>query len=629
MPKKEETKGSKPTKRKVRFERDFEKIDEEELRKLYQESFGEIREGNLIKGKVVSIDKDGVLVDIGFKSEGIISIEEFGEDIGNYKPGDEIDVLLEATEDSEGMVVLSKLKADKQRRWDQTILKSKEGDMVTGKVVRKVKGGLIVDIGMDAFLPASQIDIKHITNIDQYLNQTYEFKIIKINSERKNIVLSRRELLEEERAKNREKLLKEIDVGQIREGIVKNITAFGAFIDLYGLDGLLHITDMTWGRISHPSEMLSIGDKVEVIILDYDREKQRISLGLKQKTPNPWEDIESKYPVGSIVKGRIVSLAPYGAFVEVEKGIEGLIHVSEMSWTKRITDPSEVLSIGDIVEAMVLSIKKDEQKISLGIKQTEFNPWSVAEEKYPPGTKVKGKVRNLTTYGAFIELEEGIDGLIHISDISWTRKINHPGEVLKKGDDVDCIVLAVNQEEKKITLGLKQLQKNPWETIEQVMKVGSVVEGIVSKITDFGVFVILPNDIECLIHKTQLSDKAVEKVENVVKLGDKIEAKVIKIEPEERKISLSVKEYLQDLKMRESEEEVPEVKPEEIPKEELPSGMGEKIEEALQPGSAETGPEKTEEPSSDSDEIRKSLPEDVKGGTESGEKSGADEHPPE
>ncbi len=554
-------------------------INREELRRLYEESCASIKEGAIVKGRVMKISKEEVYVDIAYKSEGIVLLSEFS-DLPELKPGDEIDVLLESREDADGMVVLSRMKAERQKRWDDTILRSKEGDLIRGKIVRKVRGGVIVDIGMDAFLPASQIDVRHVSNIDDYIGRVFDFKIIKINSDRKNVVLSRRELLEEERVRSRERLLAEIEVGQSREGIVKNITDFGAFIDLHGMDGLLHITDMTWGRINHPSEMLSIGDKVEVMILDFDREKQRIALGLKQKESNPWENIESKYPVGSIVKGKIVNIVPYGAFIEIEKGVEGLIHISEMSWTKRINHPSEILSVGDEVEAMVLSIKKDEAKISLGIKQTEFNPWSVVEEKYPPGTRVRGRVRNITSYGAFVELEEGIDGLIHISDMSWTRKINHPSEVLKKGETTEAVVLAVDQEAKKITLGLKQLEANPWETIDLFVRVGSVVQAEVTKIADFGVFATLENGIECLVHISQLSEKPFQKIEDIIKRGEKVYAKVDRIDRQRRKIALSIKEYQRDLRLAEEEAAMEAAKSVAFGEESI-AGMKEHIEQAM------------------------------------------------
>ncbi len=559
---------------------DSDALARDELRKLYEESCAGIKEGAIVKGKIIKITNDGVYVDVGYKSEGIVPLSEFSNP-ALVKAGEDVDVYLETMEDAEGMIVLSRIKAEKQKRWDETILRSKEGDVVKGKITRKVRGGVIVDIGMEAFLPASQIDIRHVSNVDEYMGKVLEYKIIKINTERKNIVLSRRELLEEERSRNREKLLSEIEIGEIREGVVKNITDFGAFIDLYGMDGLLHITDMTWGRVNHPSEMVSVGQKVRVMVLDFDRERQRIALGLKQTTPNPWQDIASKYPVGSIVKGKIVNIVPYGAFFEIEKGVEGLIHISEMSWTKRINHPSEILSVGDEVEAMVLNIKKDEAKISLGIKQTEFNPWSVVEEKYPPGSRIRGRVRNITSYGAFVELEEGIDGLIHISDMSWTRKINHPTEVVKKGEITEALVLAVDQEAKKITLGLKQLQSNPWETIDQFIQVGLVVEAEVTKIADFGVFATIENGIECLIHISQLSDKPFEKIEDTVKRGDKVRAKVDRIDKQRRKIALSIKDYQRDLRLSEEKVAMEAVKAMSLGDESI-GGMKEHIEQAVE-----------------------------------------------
>ena len=582
-------------------------IDREELRRLYEESCSRIKEGSVVKGKIVRIASNEVYVDIGYKSEGIVPLSEFS-DPTEIKAGDEIDVLLESKEDPDGMVVLSRIKAEKERRWDETILRSKEGDILQGRITRKVRGGVIVDIGMDAFLPASQMDVRHVSNPDDYIGRVFDFKIIKINTERKNIVLSRRELLEEERARNRERLLSEIEVGETREGIVKNITDFGAFIDLYGMDGLLHITDMTWSRINHPSEMLSIGDKIEVVILDFDREKQRIALGLKQKSANPWQDIETKYPVGSIVKGRIVNIVPYGAFIEIERGVEGLIHISEMSWTKRINHPSEILSVGDEVEAMVLSIKKDEAKISLGIKQTEFNPWSAVEEKYPPGTRVRGKVRNITTYGAFVELEPGIDGLIHISDMSWTRKINHPSEVLKKGEMTEAVVLAVDQEAKKITLGLKQLESNPWETLDQFIRVGSVVEAEVTKIADFGVFAVLDNGIECLVHISQLSEKPFEKIEDVVKKGDKIRARVDRIDKQRRKIALSIREYQRETRLAEEKAAMAAAKAVSLGEESIVD-MKEHIEQAVEKMAAPREPEKPPAPPEQVVEAPPAVPE--------------------
>jgi len=567
------------------------------MQSLYDTAIGEIKEHALLKGQIVSIGRDFVLVDIGYKSEGVIAVEEFGSSLDQFNPGDEMDVYLEKKEDADGLVVLSKIKADRQRRWEQTMARCHEGDKVSGRVVRKVRGGLIVDIGMDAFLPASQVDIKHVAHVEDYIGQTLEMKLIKINPERRNVVVSRRELLEEERARNRTKLIEEIEEGQVRQGMVKNITDFGAFIDLFGLDGLLHITDMSWGRVNHPSEVVEIGQMVRVKVLHFDRERQRIALGLKQLEPNPWQNIDEKYPVGSIVRGRIVSLQPYGAFIELAKGVEGLIHISEMSWTRRISHPSEVLSVGDIVEAMVLSIKSDEQKISLGIKQTEFNPWTVAEEKYPQGTRVKGRVRNITSYGAFVELEEGIDGLIHISDLSWTRKVNHPSEVLKKGEDIECVVVAVNPDEKKITLGLKQLEEDPWDKVVAGLRLGDVVQGTVSKIADFGAFVTLASGIECLVHKTQVADKPVERVEDALQKGQEITAKVVRIDSGERKIALSIREHLHDLSGgTEPSEARQRPRPADLRKPESISAFGAQLDEAIQAGRATPKTETPAEP---------------------------------
>lgn len=499
--------------------------------------------GSLLKGKIVEITKDFAVIDVGLKSEGLVPIQEF-RDPEELTLGNEVEVLLDYPEDEDGQVVLSKEKADREKQWSYITENCEEGSIVKGVVLRKVKGGLMVDIGMEAFLPGSQVDNKRIKNLDDYLNKTFEFKILKINIERKNVVVSRRELLEAERISKKAELLETIQVGDVRPGIVKNITDFGVFLDLEGIDGLLHITDMTWKRIKHPSEMVELGQELEVAILSIDKEKGRVALGLKQKETNPWLEIEQKYPVGTRVKGRIVNLLPYGAFIEIEEGIEGLIHVSEMSWVKNITDPSEVVNKGDMVEAIVLSIQKEEGKISLGIKQTERNPWDDVEGKYPVGQEVEVEIRCLTNYGAFVELEPGIDGLIHISDLSWTTKVSHPSEVLKKGDKVKATILSVDKESKKITLGIKQLTENPWDTIEKTMPVGSLVEGTVTKIAAFGAFVELVNGIEALIHVTELSDQTFGKVEDVVSKGDKVTAKVVKLDPDHKKIALSIKEYL-------------------------------------------------------------------------------------
>jgi small subunit ribosomal protein S1 len=499
--------------------------------------------GTILKGRIVEITKDHVVVDVGLKSEGLVPIEEFSEP-SEIALNNEVEVFLDQAEDSNGQIVLSREKAERLRQWEFILDHCEEGSIVKGRVLRKVKGGLMVDIGMEAFLPGSQIDNKRIKNLDEYVGNTYEFKILKINIDRKNVVVSRRELLEAERISKKAEVLEHIQIGDIREGVVKNITDFGVFLDLDGIDGLLHITDMTWKRIKHPSEMINLGQKLQVMILSIDKEKGRVALGLKQKENNPWDEIEKKYPPGTRVHGKIVNLLPYGAFIEIEPGIEGLIHVSEMSWIKNVTDPSEIVKKGDDVTAIVLSIQKEDGKISLGIKQTEHNPWDDVEKKYPIGSQVKAEIKSLTNYGAFVELEPGVEGLIHISDLSWIKKVSHPSEIMHKGDLIEAVLLSVDRESKKITLGIKQLGQNPWETIEKTMPVGSLVKGKVSKITAFGAFVELDNGIEGLIHVTELSDQAFGKVEDIVSKNDEVTAKVIKVDPEHKKIALSVKEYL-------------------------------------------------------------------------------------
>jgi len=496
--------------------------------------------GEIVKGTVIEVRPKEVLVDIDYKSEGAIAAIEF-EDLAALKVGDEIDVLIEKLEDKDGMVVLSREKAEFKKNWDKILTICNEGGTIQGKVKAIVKGGLLVNIGVEAFLPASQIDIIPPRNLQGYLGNTYAFKVVKINQDRQNIVLSRRELIEQERNERRAKLLAEMVPGDIRKGTVKNLTDFGAFIDLNGLDGLLHITDMSWGRIGHPSEMLKVGQELDVVVLDINREKERVSLGLKQKMANPWDNIETKFPVGSRVKGKVVNLVPYGAFVELEPGVEGLVHVTELSWTKRVAKPSDVLKQDQDVEAIVLGINKDEQKISLGIRQLEANPWDTAPQKYPPGTKVKGKIRNLTSYGAFIELEEGLDGMIHVSDISWTRKINHPSEVLKKGDEVEAIVLEVDRTNQRISMGVKQLSVDPWANIDQYYKVGDLVTGNVTKLASFGAFIGLQHDIDGLVHISQISEERIEKIKNVLKPGQEVTARVIKIDRSDRRIGLSIK----------------------------------------------------------------------------------------
>ncbi len=499
-----------------------------------------VAQGQIVKGTVIEVRSKEVLVDIGYKSEGIIPLNEFLEPEA-VKAGSEIDVLIEKLENKEGTVVLSHEKAEFKKNWERILSICNEGGRVMGKVKSVVKGGLVVNVGVEAFLPASQLDVITPKNLQSFVGNSYEFKVVKINQERQNIVLSRRELIEAERNEKRGKLLGEMTPGDIRKGIVKNITDFGAFIDLNGLDGLLHITDMSWGRLGHPSEILKVGQELDVVVLDVNKEKERVSLGLKQKMANPWDQIENKFPVGTKVKGKVVSLVPYGAFVQLEPGVEGLIHVTELSWTKRVAKPSDVLKQDQEIEAVVLGINRDEQKISLGVRQLESNPWDSAAEKYTVGTQVKGKVRNLTSYGAFVELEEGIDGMVHVSDMSWTRKINHPSEMLKKGDEIAATVLEVDRPNQRIALGMKQLETDPWSNIEKLYKVGDLVQGKVTKLASFGAFVGLQHDIDGLVHISQISEERVDKIKNVLKAGQDVSARVVKIDKSERRIGLSIK----------------------------------------------------------------------------------------
>ncbi len=507
---------------------------------MYSNTLKDFTVGSIVPGKVLRIQDDEVLVDIGYKSEGLLDGDEF-EDVATVQVGDTIEVFLESLENDHGMVVLSKKRAEQQRKWDHIVNDCEEGSLVEGMITRAIKGGFIVDIGADAFLPGSQVDVVPVRNLDDYIGRTLQVKILKINKERKNIVVSRREIIEETRRGQKLKLLGEIKIGQLRKGTVKNITDFGAFVDLDGIDGLLHVTDMSWGRINHPTEMVKVGDQIEVMILDIDLEKERISLGLKQTLSNPWQDIDAKYPIGTRIRGKVVSLAPYGAFVEIEEGVEGLVHVSEISWTKRIQRASDVLKAGEEVEAVVLSINMEEKKISLGMRQTEENPWEVAALKYPIGSLVKGKVRNFTSYGAFVEIEEGVDGMIHVSDMSWTRKINHPSEVLKKGEEVETIVLEIDSANQRISLGLKQAQEDPWARITDSYKEGQKIKGKVTKLTNFGAFVELEDGIDGLVHISQISDAHIEKVKDVLNIGDEVEARIVKIDPVEHRIGLSIK----------------------------------------------------------------------------------------
>lgn len=514
---------------------DFEIPDE-----MYVRETVDVNE--IVTGTVLRIQGDEVLVDIGYKSEGVVLSDEWEEGEEPPKPGDKVEVLLEEVEDPTGLILLSKRKADRIREWEAVTSKYGEGDVVKGQVIRKIKGGLLVNIGVNVFLPASQVDIRRPPDIGAWVNREIECLILKIDEQRRNIVVSRRKLIEERRQKMKDSLLSEIKEGDRVKGVVKNIADFGAFVDLGGIDGLLHITDMSWGRIGHPSEMVKIDEELEVVILSIDREHEKIALGLKQKFASPWDNVENKYPVGSKVKGEVVNVMTYGAFVKLEDGIEGLVHISEMSWTKRVNHPSELVSIGDEVEVVVLGINLDKQEISLGMKQTQPNPWDDVTEKYPIGAKVKGTVRNLTNYGAFVELEEGVDGLLHVSDMSWTRKLSHANEMLKKGDEVECEVLSVDEERRRIALGLKQLEGDPWSTdIPERYKPGEIVKGKVTKITNFGVFVELEPELEGLLHVSELADDKVENPEEVVKVGDEVEVKILRVDTEDRKIGLSLR----------------------------------------------------------------------------------------
>ncbi len=497
--------------------------------------------GAVLKGRIVGIVGDEVVVEVGLKSEGSVSLSEF-DDPASIKPGDSIEVLLEEVESDGGLVVLSKRKADRIRGWERILETNKEGDTVSGLVTRKIKGGLLVDIGVPAFLPASQVDVRRPGDIGEFINQRIEAKILKIDQERRNIVVSRRKLIEERRAEAKTKLLTDIIEGQTRKGVVKNIADFGAFVDLGGLDGLLHITDISWGRIGHPSEILQLGQEIECVVLSVDREKEKIALGFKQRSANPWDQVEAKFPVGTRVKGKVVNIMSYGAFVQLTEGLEGLVHISEMSWTRRINHPSEIVNVADEIEVVVLEVDREKQEISLGMKQAEINPWTLVKEKYPPGTVITGTVRNMTNYGAFVEIEEGIDGLLHVSDLSWTRKVGHPSEVLKKGQQLQCVVLAVDEEKMRVALGLKQLSEDPWlRSIPEHYLPGQIVRGKVTKITNFGVFVELEEELEGLLHVSELADHKVENPKDVVKVGDEIEVKILRVDADDRKIGLSLK----------------------------------------------------------------------------------------
>jgi small subunit ribosomal protein S1 len=523
-------------------EEEYSSEEYERMMEMYNGTLASIEEGEIVKSRVLEIRDNMVVLDIGFKSEGTVPREEF-KDLPDLKPGDEVEVLLEHLEDQEGSVVLSKKKADFMRVWERIRLAYENDQPVEGTLVKKIKGGVVVDLmGVDAFLPGSQIALRRVPNIDELLGQKYEFKIIKLNKRRRNIVVSRRVILEVERAGKREKLMKELQKDQVRKGIVKNITDFGAFIDLGGVDGLLHITDMSWGRISHPSELVHIGQELDVKILDIDWERERISLGLKQLQSYPWKDVAAKYPVGTRVQGKVVSITNYGAFVELEPGIEGLVHISEMSWTRNVRHPSKLVSIGEVIEAVVLKVDPNEEKISLGMKQTEQDPWMVLPLKYPVGTRINGKVRNLTSFGAFVEIEPGIDGLIHISDMSWTKRVQHPSEVVKKGDAVDVVILNIDAENKRISLGLKQAEEDPWLRIGETYPVGTELRGKVVRLMEKGVVVDIGNDIEGFIPISQLSPdgKAVHDVSEVVYETMNLDMRVLEVDPIHRRIVLAV-----------------------------------------------------------------------------------------
>ncbi|QDU80357.1 30S ribosomal protein S1 [Polystyrenella longa] len=515
---------------------------ESAMDELYNELASNVDVNQIIEGTIIRVDGEEVLVDIGYKSEGVVFRDEWNEDEDAPEPGQKVQVLLDEIEDHLGFILLSKRKADRIREWEKIIATHAEGDIVRGTVVRKIKGGLLINIGVNVFLPASQVDIRRPSDIADFIGEEIECVILKIDENRRNIVVSRRKLIEDKRERLKSDILAELEDGQIRKGVVKNIADFGAFVDLGGIDGLLHITDMSWGRIDHPSRMVEIDEEIEVMILNIDREKEKIALGLKQKTPSPWENITEKYPVGGKVEGEVVNVMTYGAFVKLEDGIEGLVHISEMSWTKRINHPNELVNIGDKVQVVVLGINEDKQEISLGMKQTQPNPWDDVTAKYPEGGRVKGTVRNLTNYGAFIELEEGVDGLLHVSDMSWTRKISHASEMLKKGDEIECLVLSVDEERRRIALGLKQLDDDPWANeIPTKYNVGTIVTGQVTKITNFGVFVQLEPELEGLLHVSELADEKIEKPEDVVKVGEEIEVRVLRVDEDERKIGLSRK----------------------------------------------------------------------------------------
>jgi small subunit ribosomal protein S1 len=519
----------------------FGEQENEYLEQALQKKVDSRLPGTILKGTIVSQIGNDVIVEVGLKSEGIVDAGDF-DSPDEIVQGKEIEVLLEDTDSESGLVLLNKRKADIIKGWERILETKKEGDVVRGKVIRRIKGGLLVDIGVPVFLPASQVDIRKPGDISRFIGKEVDCKILKIDVEGRNIVISRRKLIEEERRSSKEKILEEIEVGQLRTGVVKNIADFGVFVDLGGLDGLLHISDLSWGRISHPSEVVELDQKIECIVVGVDKEHEKISLGLKQKTSSPWEDVERRYPIGAKVKGTVVNVMNYGVFVRLEDGIEGLVHISEMSWTKRLAHPGEMVNLGDEIEVIVLNVDKERQEISLGLKQTQTNPWAIASQKYPVGAIVTAQVRSLTNFGAFVEIEPGIDGMIHISDLSWTRKHSHPAEALQKGQEVKCIVLEVNEEKRRISLGIKQMTEDPWiRAIPEKYIPGHIIKGKVAKITNFGAFVELEKDLEGLLHISELADHKVDKPQDVVKVGDELEVKILKVDTDARKIGLSLR----------------------------------------------------------------------------------------
>ena len=524
-------------------ERSLVNQGDEEFKELYEESLKTFQEGEVVKGRIVSVDKEFVMVDIGYKSEGRIPLHEFLTPSGEITAqiGEGVDVLIEKRDDEEGDILLSKERAAKILVWDEISRIYREDGVIEGKIVGKVKGGLTVDIGIPAFLPGSQIDLQPVRDMDNLLEASFPFKILKYNKKRNNVVLSRRVLLEKERESQRNTILNTIEPGQVMEGVVKNITDYGIFIDLGGIDGLLHVTDMSWGRASHPSELCKVGDILRVKVLNFDRERQRVSLGLKQLHPDPWTSVAERYPIGRRIQGKIVNLTDYGAFVELENGVEGLIHVSEMSWTQKVKHPSKIVSVGDVVEAVVLSVDADKKRISLGMKQVAPNPWDVIAEKYPVGTVIEGKIKNITDFGLFIGIDEGIDGLVHISDISWIKRVKHPSELYKKGQEVQAKVLHIDKEQERFSLGIKQLEPDPWEEIPKKYPTGSVVKGVITNVTDFGIFIEIEEGVEGLVHVSEASKEKIKTPVGLFKVGDTITAKVINITKKERRIGLSVR----------------------------------------------------------------------------------------